>query len=646
MGAEAETQKISAPEGFDGPVQRKCTDVLFMILLVAAWIAMTVVGADAVSRGNPAMLINGMDYMGNTCGVTANYTDVSKLYYVNYNGNGVCVASCPKTTDFNNLYACKTASNVQYTVGGSNPIDCSTGNGPAECAYYTGVASTSNFAASTGDGDCMYQIETIDFLNHCVISDETIAEQFVDVTDETVFLQKFMSDIYVARYWILGFGFCFSFVIGVMYCYLLRIPGLVTIMTWTSIFATIGLTVAIGIGFWKVALDWEDDTAVAHSSYQINAAKGFAIVFWICAGLFFCLIVFLRKRIALATGVMKESATALNAIPTVFFTSVIQAAGLIAFFIPLTYYGVNVASIGTYTKDPTTGYVSIDYDNQEVESAWYLLFCLFWTHEFIQALGQIIVALAICKFYFSRDRSKVNAGTYFKALKDACWYHTGTAAFGGLIIAIIKMIRAVIAYFQKQAKTTQNKIMSAVLCCCQCCFWCLEKCMKFMNKNAYIQTALFSTSFCTSAQKAFGLIARNIARVSAVSMVTEFICIIMKFVICFATIGATYLAMNATIVDDLYSIISPSIFVGVLAYMVAGVFAEMFSMTTSTILQCFIADEEMFAPGERYASPNLLEFMEGTKKKQAPLQTQKPASPAATNGASPAGIVASTGTKI
>jgi solute carrier family 44 (choline transporter-like protein), member 2/4/5 len=38
-----------------------------------------------------------------------------------------------------------------------------------------------------------------------------------------------------------------------------------------------------------------------------------------------------------------------------------------------------------------------------------------------------------------------------------------------------------------QAKDSKNRVLQAILCCIQCCLWCLEKCMKFLNKNAYIQ---------------------------------------------------------------------------------------------------------------------------------------------------------------
>lgn len=82
--------------------------------------------------------------------------------------------------------------------------------------------------------------------------------------------------------------------------------------------------------------------------------------------------------------------------------------------------------------------------------------------------------------------------------------------------------------FPAPSPFARAKLLQAVLCCVQCCLWCLEKCMKFLNKNAYIQTAIFGYSFCTAAKKAFFLIARNIMRVMAVGVVSEVVLILGK----------------------------------------------------------------------------------------------------------------------
>ena len=104
-------------------------------------------------------------------------------------------------------------------------------------------------------------------------------------------------------------------------------------------------------------------------------------------------------------------------------------------------------------------------------------------------------------------------------------YHTGTLAFGSLIIAIIKAIRAMIQYIEEKLKEkgADKPPVKVLLCLCKCCFWCLEKFMKFINRNAYILTAINGTNFCSSAKEAFGLILRNCVRVVVLDKVTQLI---------------------------------------------------------------------------------------------------------------------------
>ncbi len=120
--------------------------------------------------------------------------------------------------------------------------------------------------------------------------------------------------------------------------------------------------------------------------------------------------------------------------------------------------------------------------------------------------------LLVAKWYFLRDKSSIGSATVITSISTSMIYHSGTAAFGALLIAIVKMIRSFIAYLQRKAEEMNSSIAKAVLCCCQCCFFCLEKCMRFLNKNAYIQTAIFGSSFCTSAREAFFLILRYVTR--------------------------------------------------------------------------------------------------------------------------------------
>ena len=66
-------------------------------------------------------------------------------------------------------------------------------------------------------------------------------------------------------------------------------------------------------------------------------------------------------------------------------------------------------------------------------------------------------------------------------------FHTGSLSFGALIIAVIQLIRATLAYIQKKLKGSSGKIAQAILTCMQCCFFILEKVLRYINKQAYIE---------------------------------------------------------------------------------------------------------------------------------------------------------------
>lgn len=205
---------------------------------------------------------------------------------------------------------------------------------------------------------------------------------------------------------------------------------------------------------------------------------------------------------------------AITKMPTIIFFPVLQALGFCCFMVAWTVFSANIASMGEFsTKSFEAGNVAVsvrsfDFSDFVKKCGWYMLFCFFWSGQFIVALGEIVFSMAVAKWYFARDKGSVGAGTVCSAITTSMWYHSGTAAFGSLIIAIIKMIRSFLAYLQKKAEEWDSSIAKAIVCCFQCCFYCLEKCMRFMNKNAYIQTAIFGTSFCTSAKEAFFLILR------------------------------------------------------------------------------------------------------------------------------------------
>ncbi|CAM9992591.1 unnamed protein product, partial [Ectocarpus sp. 13 AM-2016] len=95
-------------------------------------------------------------------------------------------------------------------------------------------------------------------------------------------------------------------------------------------------------------------------------------------------------------------------------------------------------------------------------------------------------------------------------------------------------------------------------------------------------------------------------------------------VIGLGTAGATYVFLQKFMKEDLYSPMGPVFFAGVMAYYVASSFAALLGMTTLTILQCFIADEEMFEGEERYARNDLKDWLDAHGVNEEPSSPRTP----------------------
>ena len=126
---------------------------------------------------------------------------------------------------------------------------------------------------------------------------------------------------------------------------------------------------------------------------------------------------------------------------------------------------------------------------------------------------------------------------------------------------------------------------------------------------------MFGTPFCTSAREAFSLIIRNAARVGTLSYVSVMVVFVGRLFISTTTAAASWVVMQHYIGSELYSLAGPTVLIFFIAYHVGDMFMQVFNMTASTILHCFVADEEMFDSAEQYATDELREFIDHNETK-------------------------------
>jgi len=256
-------------------------------------------------------------------------------------------------------------------------------------------------------------------------------------------------------------------------------------------------------------------------------------------------------------------------------------------------------------------------------------FSFLWNNNFLIAFGQTIIAGTVAYWFFTPNSAK-GTNLPLKSLRVSNWnvwrYHTGSLAFGSFIIALVQFIRYFMYYLEKQAQQQKNKVMVIVLKIVQCCLHCFERFIKFLNKNAYIQIAIRGYNFCSSAKKAFFIIAANVLRFGTIAMLGE----VIQW-IGYVFIMGISLVIGYFLLDAMHSDISPFlplIMYAIMSYIIGMLFMNVFGLAVDTCLQCFIFAEENKPDGD-YVPGQLKGIMDNGARTEG----KEEAKPAATNTA-------------
>lgn len=251
-------------------------------------------------------------------------------------------------------------------------------------------------------------------------------------------------------------------------------------------------------------------------------------------------------------------------------------------------------SRGTITSDEY-GIATVELDDDAEGFLWYWTFAFLWVFNLFMAIALFVIASAACIWYFSQDNCHAPV---MKSFYRAFRYHLGSLAFGALLVAIVQMVRLVIAYFQKQlaASGNPNKALALLLSYLQYYVAYVERIIKFINRNGYIQIALNGKNFCMACKDAILLIMRNSLRFTALAGLGTIFIFIGTIAIVAGTCLLAYLEIiqfKIFIDRDLSNPFIPIVFVFLISYIVARQFTMVLGIALEAIMHCFILDEEL-----------------------------------------------------
>ncbi|XP_076454555.1 choline transporter-like protein 2 [Babylonia areolata] len=348
--------------------------------------------------------------------------------------------------------------------------------------------------------------------------------------------------------------------------------------------------------------------------------------------LFVVIVIVLAKRICIAIELIKEGSKAIGKMMLILFWPVfpfLLQIGVVTYWVtsalyigsmgPKEYYRGNYTDIREVVAkgdvnallrripcepDNTTlgqlcEFVKFGGTRYSTAMQIYMLFMFFWLMNFVVALGQMTLAGAFASYYwaFNKDRDMPSLPV-LSSLGRCFRYHLGSLAFGSLVIALVQLVRAFLEYLDRKLKSSENDVAKFILKCLKCCFWCLEKLLKFINKNAYIMIAIYGRSFCVATKDAFLLIMRNVLRTFVLDKVSDFIMFISKLMVTGAIAVASYYWFERSIpvledlVPDLHFRLVPVIILVLGTYLVSSCFFNVYDMAVDTLFLCFLEDLE------------------------------------------------------
>lgn len=632
--------------------QRGCTDVLCLAIFCLFWGLLIFIAAFAFVIGDPTRLAYGQDSYGNTCGKQneelgnmtfsgMDMTDRPYLFFLNMSNLRqslkICVKECPRenleSKDDIKAFEDSTGSRLcRYDVAtymdrSSLYPDVNQTNDQAIKKYFIHVAEENGHYACPVP--TVYATKPL--FNRCVplplanVGSDIMYSVYAYLNSFDT-IQQVVSDIFQARYEILGM-IGLSVLLSFLVC--LTIHYFASLVSWIiMLVASIACILGTCVLWWAyIDIKWQLDSTpfnqlLSESVQNERTFLIYAILATVFTVILLLIVLVMRKRVHIVVKLFKEAGLCIRSSPFLLFQPVITFVALILFFLfwigmllalatayyptknevenplklsssalmPLNVTELPAAPLKEHEKMLNKAFTLVSFSQGSWVQYmwWYHIIALIWTSEFILGCQQMVIAGAVATWYFSRDRDELSC-TVGKAISRLFFYHLGSVALGSFLITLFKIPRLILTYLISQMrKHEQWKCVAWCLKCCICCLWCMEKCIRYLNHNAYTIIAIQGTSFCPAAREAFDILVSNALQVATINSVGDFILFLGKCGVTAITTFASILLMKNDPELHFYAI--PVLLVCVFSYFIAHCVLSVYEMVIDTMFLCCCED--------------------------------------------------------
>ena len=457
-------------------------------------------------------------------------------------------------------------------------------------------------------------------------------------------LRRTMSDVVDSQQEIIG-----SCVVCILlgFVWLRFLQCMAKCMVWSVLIGSVLMMWAMGYVFYSMGSDIKADGG-SLTDYQPYQITGY--VFFGLGALLICFICFKRTAIMVAIEVIEEASKAVRFLWLLPFYPIITCAFVVLFALYSVASLILLLACGELTFGEQSGVRMMTFDDTMAKMMWYQVFAFFWMNAFVVDFGKLVVAMAVAMWYFAdnpqvptteekdgwkyldpslrpkcnkieRQRQKDDGiaddelipeqgppgsalprepFATLQAVQISARYHIGSVAFGAFIIAVVRLVQAYLLWLEAtSAQYKDNYVVKCLFCIIQCYLKCLESCVEFINKNAYIQIGLFGKNFCSSAYQGFTLVMRNIIMVGTLDGITDALIFVGKICITLmSTLFCHIMLLDKVESGEISTAYPALILVFLLCWFISGAFLATYDMATDTLLICILEDKERFSGPE------------------------------------------------
>ncbi|GFP96716.1 choline transporter-like protein 2 [Phtheirospermum japonicum] len=497
---------------------RKCRDVVFLVIFIAFWVAMIVNSSFAFNQGNPLRLKYGLDYKGNVCGDKHADRDLHELelrYWLNpnqvyqtgvkgskfqlSNARSICLLDCPIPSEDSLNWVCDYPEgdihmsiddwidrNYDYFAdltpqlrntslqlqGPCYPVIFPSVNVYWTCQF---IARASNVSLTHWE-----QMDGAKVIEDIMI-DKSIHKS---INSRSSVLKRYVAD--VGKSWpvLLVCGGFLPLFLSIIW--LLMIRHFVAGMPWITVIVFNVLMVSVTM-FYYLKAGWIGNDAISpiigeHDPYyhvsarelsHLHAAAVFMTALMIVAFLSSIAIV---RRILMATSVLKVAAKVIGEVQALIIFPVIPYAILAIFYMFWLSAALHLFSSGSVVQNDCSanccaydlkemrlncnsccGY-TIRYTSHIAAAILFHLFGGYWATQFVIASSSTVIAGSVASYYWARGETSpaIPFLPVFASMKRLVRYSLGSIALGSLIVSFIESIRFILEALRRKLKLVDS----------------------------------------------------------------------------------------------------------------------------------------------------------------------------------------------